>query len=109
MDFETGKNWARCSLFGQRAESLSQYIQRGTKLYVDGRLEARPRIDRSSEPRAGLELVVDTVELAGSRQDNGGHNQPQAQQGRHPSATGARGAAHYATGRNDSDLEDLPF
>ena len=37
-------------------------------MYVDGKLEARPWIDRSNEPRAGLELLADTIEFVGRRQ-----------------------------------------
>lgn len=82
--------WVRVTILGTRAESLSQHITRGVKLYVDGRLETRPWIDRSNEPKAGLELLADTIEFAGSRQDDG-----QGQQQQHPSTTGAG----YATGQ----------
>jgi single-stranded DNA-binding protein len=34
--------WVRCTVFGNRAESLGNLLKKGTKVYVEGRLEARP-------------------------------------------------------------------
>ena len=38
--------WVRVTVFGQRAETLSQYLRKGSKVYADGRLEARPWTDQ---------------------------------------------------------------
>jgi single-strand DNA-binding protein len=62
--------WVRCTVFGARAESLASLLKKGTKVYADGRLEARPWTDNQGQVRAGLELVADTVEFASSRQDD---------------------------------------
>src|SRR3954468_151804 len=59
--------WVRVTILGQRAEALSQHLTRGVRVYVDGRLESRPWIDRSKNPRAGLELLADSIEFVSSR------------------------------------------
>jgi single-strand DNA-binding protein len=82
--------WVRVTLFGKRAESLQAILAKGTRVYCDGRLEARPWTDRSGNVQAGLELVANDVEFASNRQDDG-------QQQRRPAAAGQ--------GQND-DLED---
>ena len=61
--------WVRCTVFGARAESLANLLRKGSRVYADGRLEARPWTDREGQVRAGLELIADTVELAGPRTD----------------------------------------
>jgi single-strand DNA-binding protein len=66
--------WVRVTILGQRAESLSQYLHTGMRVYADGRLEARPWTDRTGGMRAGLELIASDVELAGPRQ--AGDDQP---------------------------------
>jgi single-strand DNA-binding protein len=89
--------WVKCSIFGDRAEKLSTHLVRGLRVYCDGRLEARPWIDRANNPRAGLELMVDSIEFVSSREREDDRRQPVA--------AGSR----YATGSHDADLEDVPF
>lgn len=103
-EWQDTTEWIRVTVFGQRAEGLAPHLSRGMRVYCDGRLETRPWIDRTNEPRAGLELVADAVELAGSRQGADQAGQQPQRQARHPSTT----AAGYATGTVD-DLDGLPF
>jgi single-strand DNA-binding protein len=52
--------WVRCTVFGKRAETLAQYLHKGSRVFVDGRLEARPWENRDGQPVAGLEITADT-------------------------------------------------
>jgi single-strand DNA-binding protein len=88
--------WVRCTVFGKRAESLAEMIRKGSRVYVEGRLEARPWTDNQGQVRAGLELVTDTVEFMSSRQDD--PMTPRTTVNRQPVAAGA----------SDEDA-DLPF
>src|SRR3954468_16972032 len=67
-EWQDSTEWIRCSIFGDRAEKLSPHLTRGIRVFVDGRLESRPWVDRSNNPRAGLELVVDSIEFVSSRE-----------------------------------------
>lgn len=87
--------WVRCTLFGNRAESLSQRLTKGSKVYVSGRLEARPWTAQDGSIRAGLELTASDVEFASNREDG--------QQQRPVAAGNGRREA------DDGDLESLPF
>jgi single-strand DNA-binding protein len=58
----------RVIIFGQRAESLAQYLKKGMRVFVDGRLEARPWTDRENQVRAGLEIVASDIEFTSTRQ-----------------------------------------
>lgn len=92
--WEDKTEWVRCTVFGQRAESLSQYLKKGQRVFVDGRLEARPWTDQQGNVRAGLELVASDVEFMSARNEDGG---PQQQ---------ARPAQR---GSSDDDLDSVPF
>lgn len=81
--------WVRCTVFGNRAETLSNHLTKGMKVYIDGRLEARPWTDQNDNPRAGLEVLADTIEFMSARSDD-------QQQSRRPS-------------RGQPDDSDLPF
>lgn len=70
--WEDRTEWVRVTVFGARAESLAQHLRKGTRVYADGRLEARPWTDQQGNVRAGLELVASDVEFMSARADNGG-------------------------------------
>lgn len=68
-EWQDETTWIRCTVFGARAEKLSEMLRKGTKVFVDGRLEARPWLNNSGQPMAGLEMIANDVEFAGNRQD----------------------------------------
>jgi single-strand DNA-binding protein len=45
--------WVRVTVTGQRAETLSQYPRKGTKVYVEGALPAAPRRTGRATSRPG--------------------------------------------------------
>src|SRR3954468_15924074 len=67
-EWEDRTEWVRVIVFGQRAESLAQYLKKGMRVFVDGRLEARPWTDRENRVRAGLEIVAGDIEFTSMRQ-----------------------------------------
>lgn len=122
-EYRDRTEWVRVTMFGNRAESLSQYLKKGSRVYVDGRLEARPWTDQQGQLRAGLEMIGDTVDFMSPRDDSGGEDQqPRQSQERKPAAAAPTGAARGA-GRApaqqqrqqqrqqqpEEDYEDLPF
>lgn len=81
---------------GQRAETLANMLRKGSRVYVEGRLEARPWTDQQGQVRAGLEVVASEVQFFNSRQDD--QQQPAARQ-----------AEPARPGYEAADLEGLPF
>jgi single-strand DNA-binding protein len=55
--------WVRVTMFGQRAETLSQHLHKGTRVFVDGRLEAKPWTGQNGQLNAGLEIIASDVEF----------------------------------------------
>src|SRR4051812_7887651 len=68
--------WVRCTVFGKRAETLANLLRKGMRVYVDGRLEARPWKDRTDNPQAGLEMIASDVEFMSPRTDDDGYSRP---------------------------------
>lgn len=68
--------WVRVTLFGNRAESLSNLLKKGARVYADGRLEARPWTAQDGTVRAGLEMVAGEIELMSPRNTEDGHGRP---------------------------------
>lgn len=55
--------WLDCRLYGRRGEALQQYITKGAKLTVSGRLAQEEYQGKDGTTRTALRLAVDQVEL----------------------------------------------
>ena len=118
-EWQDRTEWVRVTVFGQRAESLSQYLKKGMRVYVEGRLEARPWTDQQGQIRPGLEVTALDVEFMSSRADDearggggGGMGDSPApsrerSSGPAPSRPAPRSAPPESV--DEGDLEDLPF
>jgi single-strand DNA-binding protein len=71
-EWEDKTEWIRVTVFGQRAEKLSEMLHKGSRVFVDGKLEARPWTNNSGQPQAGLELIANEVEFMSARAEDGG-------------------------------------
>jgi single-strand DNA-binding protein len=80
-EWEDRPNYIDVSLFGQRAQSLQQYLVKGTKVCVSGKLRWHQWQDKSGQNRSKVDVIADGIEFM-SRNQNGGQNgyqQPQQQ------------------------------
>jgi single-strand DNA-binding protein len=62
--------WHRVVFFGKLAEVVSQYCKKGSKLYVEGRLQTRKWQGQDGQDRYTTEVVVDmrgTMQMLDSR------------------------------------------
>jgi single-strand DNA-binding protein len=115
--WEDRTEWVRVRVVGQRAETLSQYLHKGSRVYVDGRLEARPWLNNQQQPQAGLEVFATDVEFMSSRPedeqrrgDDGGAVPRAATSAGRSEGPPARPAPQSRPDPVDEgDLEDLPF
>ena len=53
--------WFTVSAWRRLAEQTNQYLTKGRKVYVEGRLQSRPWTGNDGQPRAGNEIVADRV------------------------------------------------
>jgi len=76
-EWEEVTNWIPCVVFGNRAESLSRFLSKGTKCAVEGKLRQSSYKDKSGQNRSKIEVIVDEVEFLSASK---AQNQPQSQQ-----------------------------
>jgi single-strand DNA-binding protein len=62
-----------------RSENLSQYLQKGKQVYVEGRLQTRSYDDKDGNKRYTTEVVADDVILLSGRGDLPGDSSPYEQ------------------------------
>ncbi len=102
-DWEDFPQYVDLSLFGRRAEALAQYLTKGTKVAIEGRLHYSSWEDRNGGgKRSKLDVTVDEVEFMSRRDESrsGGSNGGGAARG--------RGRAQEPSDAYMSD-SDIPF
>ena len=60
--------WLNCTLWGKQAESLEQYLKKGTKVFITGEFEAREYEKKDGGKGMSLDVRVDRIELLGGRE-----------------------------------------
>ena len=55
--------WWNCSLFGKRAESLVNYIHKGTKVTVSGQVTEDVWTDKNGQERKSMKVRVNDIAL----------------------------------------------
>ena len=70
-------NYFSISVFGNQAESCSQYLSKGRPVAIDGRLDWREWQTQDGQKREAVEIVAESVQFLGGRGDGelGGGNQ----------------------------------
>jgi single-strand DNA-binding protein len=75
--------WHKVSLFGKVAEVAGQYLDKGSKVYVEGKLQTRKWQDKSGADRYTTEVVVSgfngTLQMLDGRSSGTQSNTPVAQ------------------------------
>ena len=75
--------WHRVVAYRKTAEIIGQYTRKGSKLYVEGKLQTRKWTDQSGQQRYTTEIIADSIQFLDSRSGgesnfggggNGGYN-----------------------------------
>ena len=74
-EWEDYPNFIDCVMFGSRAEAISRYLTKGTKVAIEGKLRYRSWESQQGEKRSKVEVAVDEIEFMSSR-DSGGAGAP---------------------------------
>ena len=66
---DKGTIWWNCTLFGKRAEALSQYLTKGQSVTVVGTVTEREWQDKEGAKRKSMDVRVSEIALQGGRRD----------------------------------------
>ena len=110
-EWEDYPNFVDCTMFGSRAEAVSRYLAKGSKVAIEGKLRYSSW-ERDGQRRSKLEVIVDEIEFMsrGQQQGQGGYA-PVPQQGGYATAPQAPQpqAPVQAPPAVDVYDEDIPF
>lgn len=65
-------NYFDITVWGQQGETCAQYLAKGRPVAIDGRLEWREWEAQDGSKRQAVEVVADSVQFLGSRQESEG-------------------------------------
>ena len=111
-DWQEETEWFRIVAWGPLAERTAEYLRKGRKVYVEGRLQTRQWEAQDGTKRYTTELVANTVTPLDPRPRDEGDPGFQPRTGERPPGGGRPSAGaegETPAGGDDSDLEDLPF
>jgi single-strand DNA-binding protein len=99
--------WFRVVAWGQQAEFAAEYLRKGNKVYIEGRIQTRQWEGQDGQKRYTTELVANTIQNLERRpRDDSG--EPGGPGGERAPAGGGRPADRPADQPN-TDYDDLPF
>ena len=83
-DKDTGEQkekteWHSIGFFGKLAEIAGQYLKKGAKVYIEGKLQTRKWQDKDGNDRYSTEIVANEMQMLDRRGDGDNQGQPQLQ------------------------------
>ncbi|MDX1526578.1 MAG: single-stranded DNA-binding protein [Pseudidiomarina maritima] len=109
-DKQTGEpreqtEWHRCVAYRRLAEIAGEYLKKGSKVYVEGRLQTRKWQGQDGVERYTTEIVINDLQMLDSRGgDQGGYsnNRPSNQNKNQPQNQGGQGQNFNAPANNQN-------
>lgn len=102
--------WVNCSAFGKLAEICTEYLSKGSQVFVSGRMKTDKYTDKQGIEKYTTKIVVDRMQMLGSKTSN--NNQQEEKKFEGGASNG--GAASYppkkgAKNEFDDMDDDIPF
>lgn len=77
-DEDPGADFINCVVFGKSAEFAKNYLRKGTKLVIEGRIQTGSYTNKNGQKVYTTDVVIDRQEFAESKAANGDGNQQTA-------------------------------
>ena len=112
-EWEDRPNFVDCTIFGPRADALSRYLSKNTRVAIEGKLRWS-QWERDGQRRSKIEVIVDELEFMSSRNSDAQYSSGQSygQQGGYQPASQAGYQPQPAPTIDASSSvydEDIPF
>lgn len=74
-DKEARTEWHRVTAFGKLAEIVENYVQKGSQVYVEGRLQTDKFQDKEGNDKQVTKVIASQLQLLGGKGSSGGSSQ----------------------------------
>ncbi len=112
---ETGEkkdeaDFTRCVAWNKLAEICGQYVKKGKKIYVEGRLSTRSWQDKDGQTKYMTEVILnDMILLDSGRGDASTGSAPESEEFNVPEQTEEPKAVTKKTKKEEVTSDDIPF
>ena len=62
--------WHNVSVFGKLAEVVEKYVDKGTQLYVEGRIKTEKYTDKNGVERTATRVIANTIQMLGGKRES---------------------------------------
>ena len=115
-EWQEETEWFRVVAWGPTGERAAEYLRKGNKVYVEGRLQTRQWEGQDGQKRYTTELIADRIQNLERRTREDGDPGFQPRTGGRPEAAaaaaagpGPAGGGRSSGGLDEPDIDDLPF
>jgi single-strand DNA-binding protein len=103
--------WHRCVAFGKRAETMAEFLRKGSKVFIEGQLQTRKWDDKDGVTRYSTEIRIDNFEFLDRKE--GSDRPPHPASPPYNTGEGEKPESKPDDGsppRSDEDFDDdIPF
>ncbi len=103
---KTQTEWHRIVFYRRQAEICGQYLKKGSKVYVEGKLRTRKWQDQNGQDRYTTEIQGDVLQMLDSRQDS---QQQQAQAPQNNAYANAKAGKPVQQQVGNFEEDNIPF
>ncbi|MFM0191935.1 single-stranded DNA-binding protein [Paraburkholderia strydomiana] len=119
-EMKEATEWHRVSFFGRLAEIVSEYLKKGSSVYLEGRIRTRKWQAQDGTDRYSTEIVAEQMQMLGGRggsmggDDEGGYSRGEPSErsggggGRAMSGGGSRGGSGGGSSGGGSSRPSAP-
>jgi single-strand DNA-binding protein len=106
--------WHRVVLFNRLAEVCQQYLKKGAKVYIEGKLETKKWTDKAGVERYTTQIIASEMQMLGnSRGTASSPEQPETssyeEDAKRYAAASGGGSAKAPAQLSSYDFDDIPF
>jgi len=75
-EYENKSEWHNIVVFGKFGEMVGQYLKKGAKVYVEGKLQTNKWQGQDGQDRYKTEIIANDIQMLDARTQNAGQGQP---------------------------------
>ena len=100
--------WYDVATFGKQAESCKNYLNKGSQVFIEGKIKSEAWIGKDGTAKSKLKLIAESVKFLGAKKEQKEQTEePSIKVDQLASVQTVTGSGFNADGGDDS--EDIPF
>ena len=102
---QTRTEWHNVSLYGKLGEIASQYLRKGSQVFIEGKIQSRKYTDKDGIERMAYNIIGNEMKMLGNRNDGSDSGNNNAA----PPTSNAPPQHESTTAPIDDIDDDIPF